>query len=108
MNPILAGIIGAAVMWYLLALLSFPLDADDILLFPLVALVYVIAIPALPFYWLWRMLRHVFQPVVRERFERCQFKHVWHITNNLKCVRESHLTWKFWKWFFFVRIKKGA
>lgn len=108
MNPVIASIIGAVAMWYLLALLSFALDADDILLFPLIALAYIVAIPALPFYWFWRMFKYVFQPVTRERFERGQFKHVWHITNNLKCVREHRITWEFWKWFFFVRIKEKA
>ena len=104
MNPILA----ALIMWYALSLASLVIDADDLLLAPLVALAYIIAVPLLPFYWLWRMFRYVAQPVTRERFERAQFRHVWHITNNLKCVREHYLTWRFWEWFFFVRIEKGA
>lgn len=106
MNPILAGVIGAVIMWYLLALLSVPLDADDILSFPIIVLAYIITIPALPFYWCWRMLKYVFQPVTRERFERAKFKHVWNITNNFKCIREHRMTWRFWEWFFFIRIKK--
>lgn len=105
MNPILAGIIGAVFMWYLLALISWFLEADDILNFPIIVLAYIICLPALPFYWIWRMFKHTITPIDREHFNRCKFKHVLNITDNIKLVRESHLTWRFWTWFFFVRIK---
>lgn len=109
MNPIvLAGVVGAVAMWYLLSLVSFVVDADDILCFPLTILAYAIGSFALPFYWVWHLFKYVANPVTRERFEKCQFKYVWHITNNFKCVRENRLTWRFWTWFFFVRIEKGV
>lgn len=106
MNPVLAGVIGAIAMWYVLAFVSFVVDADDILCLPLTILAYVLGAPALPFYWCWYLFRYVVHPVTLERFEKCKFQHIWHITNNLKCVRESRLTWRFWTWIFFVRIKK--
>lgn len=108
MNPILIGIIGAIAMWYLLALLSWVFDADTMLTLPITFLVYTFCIPSLPFYWAYRLFKNVVIPVERERFIRCKFKHVLNITDRFKLVRESKLTWRFWTWFFFVRIKKSS